>query len=293
MTFAVTDDGVRLHYEEVGTGTPMVFVHEFGGDHRSWEPQLRHFARRHRCVTFGARGYPPSDVPASVAAYSQRRAVQDIVAIMDAAGIDRAHVVGLSMGGFAALHFGLDHADRARSIVVAGAGYGAEKQFESYFRDVSAEVARQFETQGSATFAKTYSLGASRVQFQNKDPRGWQEFATQLGEHSALGSANTMRGVQMLRPSIYDLEDRLRDMPVPTLVMVGDEDDHCLQPGIFLKKTIPACGLLVLPKTGHTINLEEPELFNRFVGDFIALVEAGRWSPRDARAVAAQIMKTS
>lgn len=293
MTFAVTDDGVRLHYEEVGTGTPMVFVHEFGGDHRSWEPQLRHFARRHRCVTFGARGYPPSDVPASVAAYSQRRAVQDIVAIMDAAGIDRAHVVGLSMGGFAALHFGLDHAGRARSIVVAGAGYGAEKQFESYFRDVSAEVARQFETQGSATFAKTYSLGASRVQFQNKDPRGWQEFATQLGEHSALGSANTMRGVQMLRPSIYDLEDRLRDMPVPTLVMVGDEDDHCLQPGIFLKKTIPACGLLVLPKTGHTINLEEPELFNRFVGDFIALVEAGRWSPRDARAVAAQIMKTS
>lgn len=293
MTFAVTDDGVHLHYEEVGTGTPMVFVHEFGGDHRSWEPQLRHFARRHRCVTFGARGYPPSDVPESVAAYSQRRAVQDIVAIMDAAGIDRAHVVGLSMGGFAALHFGLDHADRARSIVVAGAGYGAEKQFESYFRDVSAEVARQFETQGSATFAKTYSLGASRVQFQNKDPRGWQEFATQLGEHSALGSANTMRGVQMLRPSIYDLEDRLRNMPVPTLVMVGDEDDHCLQPGIFLKKTIPACGLLVLPKTGHTINLEEPELFNRFVGDFIALVEAGRWSPRDARAVAAQIMKTS
>jgi pimeloyl-ACP methyl ester carboxylesterase len=293
VTFAVTDDGVRLHYEEVGTGTPIVFVHEFGGDHRSWEPQLRHFARRHRCVTFGARGYPPSDVPESVAAYSQRRAVQDIVAIMDAAGIDRAHVVGLSMGGFAALHFGLDHADRARSIVVAGAGYGAEKQFERYFRDVSAEVARQFETQGSATFAKTYSLGASRVQFQNKDPRGWQEFATQLGEHSALGSANTMRGVQMLRPSIYDLEDRLRNMPVPTLVMVGDEDDHCLQPGIFLKKTIPACGLLVLPKTGHTINLEEPELFNRFVGDFIALVEAGRWSPRDARAVAAQIMKTS
>ncbi len=293
MTFAVTDDRVRLHYEEAGSGTPIVFVHEFGGDHRSWEPQLRHFSRRHRCVTFGARGYPPSDVPEAVTAYSQERAVQDIVTVMDAAGIDRAHVVGLSMGGFAALHFGLDHAARAWSIVVAGAGYGAEKEFETYFRDVSAEVARQFETQGSATFAKTYSLGASRVQFQNKDPRGWQEFATQLGEHSAVGSANTMRGVQMLRPSIYDLEDRLRTMQVPTLVVAGDEDDHCLQPGIFMKKTIPACGLVVLPKTGHTVNLEEPEHFNRFVGDFIGLVEAGRWLPRDPRAVSGQIMKTS
>jgi len=292
VAYATTDDGVRLHYEEAGSGTPIVFVHEFGGDHRSWEPQLRHFARRHRCVTFAARGYPPSDVPESVDAYSQTRAVQDIVAVMDAAGIDRAHVVGLSMGGFAALHFGLDARERARSIVVAGAGYGAEKQYETYFRDVSAEVARQFETQGSEQFAKTYSLGASRVQFQNKDPRGWQEFAIQLGEHSARGSANTMRGVQMRRPSLYDLEPRLRAMQVPTLVIVGDEDDHCLQPGIFLKKVIPACGLLVVPKSGHTINLEEPEHFNRFVGDFIALVEVGRWTPRDPRATPAQIMKT-
>jgi len=293
MTLAVTDDGVRLHYEEAGSGTPIVFVHEFGGDHRSWEPQLRQLARRHRCVTFAARGYPPSDVPESVEAYSQARAVADVVAVMDAAGIDRAHVVGLSMGGFAALHLALAHPDRARSIVVAGTGYGAEKAFEAYFRDVSAEVARQFETQGSETFARTYALGPSRVQFQNKDPRGWLEFATQLGEHSARGAANTMRGVQMRRPSLYDLEPRLCTLDVPTLVMTGDEDDHCLQPALYLKKTIPRCGLVVLPKSGHTLNLEEPELFNRFVADFIAQVDAGRWPARDPRAVAAQIMKTS
>jgi pimeloyl-ACP methyl ester carboxylesterase len=293
MAVAVTDDGVRLHYEEAGSGTPIVFVHEFGGDHRSWEPQLRQLARRHRCVTFAARGYPPSDVPESVDAYSQARAVADIVAVMDAAGIDRAHVVGLSMGGFAALHLALEHPDRARSIVVAGTGYGAEKTFEAYFRDVSAEVARQFETQGSETFARTYALGPSRVQFQNKDPRGWLEFATQLGEHSARGAANTMRGVQMRRPSLYDLEARLRTLDVPTLVMTGDEDDHCLQPALYLKKTIPRCGLVVLPQSGHTLNLEEPELFNRFVADFVAQVDAGRWPARDPRAVAAQIMKTA
>ena len=293
MHHAMTDDGVRLHYEEAGTGTPIVFVHEFGGSHRSWEPQMRFFSRRHRSIAFAARGYPPSDVPEDVEKYSQLRAVHDIVAVMDAAGVDRAHVVGLSMGGFAALHLGLEFPQRARSLVVAGAGYGAEKQFEDYFRTVSLEVANQFEKQGSKQFAKTYSLGASRVQFQNKDPRGWREFADILAQHSAAGAANTMRGVQARRPSIYDLEARLKAMIVPTLVMVGDEDDHCLQPGIFMKRVIPACGLLVLPKTGHTLNLEEPDLFNRFVDDFLMLVEAGHWEPRDPRAIPAQIMKTA
>jgi pimeloyl-ACP methyl ester carboxylesterase len=292
MSYAQGQGGVRLYYEEAGEGSPVVFVHEFGGSYKSWEPQLRALARRHRCITFSARGYPPSDVPENVDAYSQALAVADIAAVMDAAGVERAHVVGLSMGGVAALHFGLDFPGRARSLVVAGAGYGAEKEYEGYFRAVSLEVATQFESQGSEQFAKTYSLGASRVQFQNKDPRGWREFAHLLGQHSSVGAANTMRGVQARRPSIYDLEDRLRAMPVPVLVVVGDEDDHCLQPGIFMKKTIPACGLLVLPKTGHTLNLEEPEHFNRFVGDFIVQVEAGRWLPRDPRATPAQIMKT-
>jgi pimeloyl-ACP methyl ester carboxylesterase len=293
VTSATTPDGVRLHVESVGNGTPIVFVHEFGGDHRSWEPQLRFFARRHRCITFAARGYSPSDVPADVERYSQALAADDIAAAMDALDLPKAHIVGLSMGGFATLHFGLRHAARALSLTIAGAGYGAEKEHEDYFRKVSLEVARQFELQGAKEFAKTYSLGASRVQFQNKDPRGWQEFATWLGEHDALGSANTMRGVQARRPSIYDLEADIRVMPVPSLVVVGDEDDHCLQPGIFLKKTLPACGLAVMPKTGHTLNLEEPAAFNALLAEFIAQVEAGQWLPRDPRAISSQIMKTS
>ncbi len=293
MSWAQTTDNIRLHYEEAGSGTPIVFVHEFGGDWRSWEPQMRYFSRRHHCVTFSARGFAPSDIPANVSAYSQRQAVHDILSVMDAAKIERAHIVGLSMGGFATLHFGLVAPERALSLTVAGAGYGAEKQNEEYFRGLSREVAKQFETLGSETFAKTYSLGASRVQYQNKDPRGWQEFATQLGEHDSLGCANTMRGVQAERPSIYDLEAELKQMMVPTLIMVGDEDDHCLQPGIFMKKTIPASGLIVMPKTGHTLNLEEPERFNRDVAEFIDTVEAGRWLVRDPRALGSEIMKTS
>lgn len=292
MAFALAADGVRLFWEEAGSGTPIIFVHEFGGNHWSWEPQLSFFARRHRCVTFAARGFAPSDIPLDVAAYSQAQAADDIIAVLDAAGIAKAHVVGLSMGGFAALHAGLRHPERVLSVTAAGAGYGAEKAHEAYFRGISEQVAANFETRGAAAFAPTYAEGASRVQFQDKDPRGWALFAERLAQHSAPGAANTMRGVQMRRPSLYDLEDQFRTMALPLLVMVGDEDDHCLQPGLFLKRTVPASGLAVFPKSGHTLNLEEPALFNHLLAEFIAQVEAGRWLPRDHRADPAQVMRT-
>ena len=292
MASATASDGVRLFYDEAGTGTPIIFVHEFGGSHWSWEPQLNFFARRHRCITFAARGYPPSDVPQNVESYSQARAADDIIDVLGAAGIDKAHVVGLSMGGFAALHAGLRHPARVHSVVAAGAGYGAEKAHEDYFKGISEQVAKNFQERGAKDFAPVYAEGASRVQFQDKDPRGWKLFADRLGQHHALGAANTMRGVQMRRPSLYDLEAQLRTMQVPLLVMVGDEDDHCIQPGLFLKRTVPRCGIAMFPKSGHTLNLEEPELFNHLLGEFIAQVEAGRWGQRDPRANPAQIMRT-
>jgi pimeloyl-ACP methyl ester carboxylesterase len=292
MSFAKTSDGVRLFYESAGSGTPIIFVHEFGGSHWSWEPQLNFFARRHRCITFAARGYPPSDIPESVEAYSQGRAADDIVDVLSAAGIDRAHVVGLSMGGFASLHAALRHPRRVLSVVAAGTGYGAEKAHEAYFKGVSAQVANNFWERGAESFAPIYAEGASRVQFQEKDPRGWRLFADRLARHDSRGAANTMRGVQMRRPSLYDLEAEFRALKTPVLVMVGDEDDHCIQPGLFLKRTIARSGLAVLPKSGHTLNLEEPELFNRLLSEFIAQVEAGRWGPRDPRANSAQVMRT-
>jgi pimeloyl-ACP methyl ester carboxylesterase len=292
MSFAKTSDGINLFYERAGSGTAVIFVHEFGGSHWSWEPQLNFFTRRHQCFTFAARGYPPSDIPEAVDAYSQARAADDIIDVLNAAGIDKAHIVGLSMGGFASLHAALRHPARVLSVVAAGAGYGAEKRHEAYFKGVSAQVAENFEKRGAKDFAPVYAEGASRVQFQEKDPRGWRLFADRLAQHDARGAANTMRGVQMRRPSLYDLEAEFRAMQTPVLVMVGDEDDHCLQPGLFLKRTISRSGLAVFPKTGHTLNLEEPELFNRHVADFIAQVEAGRWAPRDPRADPAQVMRT-
>ncbi|MGH7063653.1 MAG: alpha/beta fold hydrolase, partial [Stellaceae bacterium] len=263
-----TDDGVGLYYEETGSGTPIVFVHEFADDHRGYEGQLRYFGRRYRTVAFNARGYPPSDVPDAPERYSQHRARDDIRAVLDALAIEKAHIVGISMGGFATLHFGLAYPARALSLVVAGCGYGAEPGKRQQFHDETAKTIALIEGRGMGEASKTYAQGPSRVQFQNKDPRGWTEFAAHLAEHSTKGSALTMRGVQALRPSLWELTDGMRRLEVPTLVMTGDEDDPCLEPGLLMKRTIPSAALVVFPNTGHALNLEEPDLFNRSLDEF-------------------------
>lgn len=289
MPNAATDDGVKLYFEETGDGTPVLFVHEFAGDYRSWEPQVRELSRRYRCITYNARGYPPSDVPDEPERYSQARAVEDIRCVLDHLGIERAHIVGLSMGGFATLHFGLTHPGRARSLLIAGCGYGAERDQRERFRAEATVIAERLEREGMGAFARQYALGPTRVQFQNKDPRGWQEFADQLAEHSSRGSALTQLGVQRERPSVFDLEEEMKRLTVPTLIVTGDEDHPCLLPNVFMKRTIPSAGLLVIPNAGHAINLEEPAAFNRALADFLAYVDADKWPVRDPRTVTESI----
>jgi pimeloyl-ACP methyl ester carboxylesterase len=290
MPQLTTDDGVKLFYEEVGRGIPIIFVHEFAGDYRSYELQMRHFGQRYRCIAYNARGYPPSDVPEDGERYSQERARDDIRAVLDALDIDKAHIVGLSMGGFAALHFGFTYPDRARSLVVAGCGYGAAPDQRAQFAAEAEASASQFEQQGMTKAALAYALGPTRVQFQNKDPRGWQEFADLLKQHSTEGSAATLRGVQKRRPSLFDLVDKMKAIAVPTLVMTGDEDWPCLEPGLLMKRTIPTAALVVMPNCGHAINLEEPAVFNQHLADFFHSVELGAWRERDPRAMTSTIL---
>ncbi len=285
MPHLTTDDGVKLYYEETGAGLPIVFVHEFAGDHRSWEPQVRYFSRRYRCITYNARGYPPSDVPKEWQRYSQERARDDIRAVMDALKVDKAHVVGLSMGGFATVHFGMGYPERALSLIIAGCGYGAAAADRQKFIGDSETSAKRFEERPMEEAAETYAMNPSRVRLLNKDPRGFAEFLIQMKQHSNIGSANTLRGVQMRRPSLYDLIDKLKAIPNPALIMTGDEDWLCLEPGLLMKKAIPNAGLLVMPNAGHAINLEEPALFNQQVDDFFHAVEAGKWPKRDPRAM--------
>ena len=272
-------NGVTLYYEVTGDGPPIVFCHEFAGDYRSWRPQVEAFSGANRCITYSHRGYPPSNVPEDIDAYTQELLVDDLRGLLDHLGIERAHIVGLSMGGNVALNFALTHPERCLTAVVAGCGSGTvgREQFE---RD-NDRVVGYLRTHGMAAFAEMYAEGAARVTFKRKDLAGWNLFRRQLAEHSATGSAFAMAGVIRRRPTIFALKERLNQLTVPTLLVVGDEDEPCIEPGIFMKREIATSGLVILPQSGHTINLEEPERFNQAVGDFHAAVAAGQWATRE------------
>lgn len=285
MPVATTDDDVRIHYEDTGSGDVIVFLHEFAGDQRSWEPQVRHFARSYRCLVPAARGFPPSDVPVDPTAYSQDRSVADVLTVLDHAGVERAFVVGNSMGGFGALHFAMQHPGRTRGAVVAGCGYGAHPDKEEGFRAESEKVAVAFEQEGAEDMSRWYGYGPARVQYEAKDPRGHAEHVRVLAEHDPVGAANTMRGVQKGRPSLYAMTDQLAACEPPILVVAGDEDNGVLETDLMLKRTLPRCGLAILPRSGHVTNLEEPALFNLHIERFLNAVEHDKWGPRDPRSL--------
>src|SRR5580692_4930825 len=272
-------DGTSLYYEEAGTGTPVVFVHEFAGDYRTWEPQMRAFSRQHRCVTYSQRGYPPSDVPSEPARYGQDIARDDVVALMDALAIKKAHVVGHSMGAYTALHVGIKHPQRCMSVTAAGCGWGSlpDPVARANMRKLAAETAKMFTEKGMVAAASIYGDAPSRNTQKYKDPRGYADFIRMLSEHSAQGHMLTMSMLQARRPTLWDMQADLKRFSVPLLVIVGDEDDTCIEGSVFLKATVPTAGLLVVPRSGHNITSEEPAIMNAALADFFAAAEAGRW----------------
>ena len=278
-------NGIQIHYETSGEGAPIVFVHEFAADLRSWEDQVRYFNRRYQTITYNARGFPPTEVPEEVSAYSQGHAVNDLADLIRGLNLAPAHIVGLSMGGFASLHLGLRYPELARSCVVAGCGYGSDMSQRDKFQSEAQEVARRFLEDGLEKFGPTYTAGPTRVQLERKDPIAYERFQREFVERSALGAANTMRGLQALRPSVYELEESMKKCKVPMLILTGDEDEPCLEPALFMKRTISTAALITFPNAGHLINLEEPAMFNRVVLEFITEVDAGRWPTRDPRSI--------
>lgn len=267
-------DGVRLYYEETGEGYPILFIHEYAGDYLSWEPQLRYFSRRYRCIAYNARGYPPSEVPEPADAYGQDHATDDAYRVLAHLGIERAHIVGLSMGGFATVHFGMRYAKAARSLVVGGCGYGSAPEDHGTFADWAGATADRIEAIGMAEFGPDYFTHAARETLRRKVAREFDESLKRFREHSTHGAAMTMRHLQGERPSLWDFEDRLGALPMPVLIVNGDVDDMCHKTGVYLKRTIPDSGHWMLPDTGHAINLEEPELFNQGLERFFTAAEA-------------------
>jgi proline iminopeptidase len=248
---------------------------------------MRYFSRGHRCIAYSARGYTPSDVPPSHEVYTYEYFYMDALAVLDHLKIEMAHLVGLSMGSYSSLQIGLNAPHRALSMTLAGVGAGSNLERIENFRSECRATAEQFETQGSVEVARVTREAPGRIPFLVKDPRGHADFYASLASHDAKGSANTMRSFQGKRPSIYTMTEAIRKVPTPALIICGDEDDNCVEPSLFLKKHLPAAGLTFFPKSGHVLNLEEPALFNEMVERFIALVEAGRWLPRDPRSIGA------
>ena len=272
--------GARLYFEECGYGYPIIFAHEFASDMRGWESQLRHFSRGYRCIAFNARGYPPSDIPENAVSYGWELAVDDIAAVMQGLGIERAHVVGSSMGGYAALQLGWRYPGKVSAIVAAGVGAGSHPAHRDAWLRETSVLARVFSEHGMTAMAERMARGPARIQLKYKDPKGWQEFVVRLRQYSPQGMAKTMARCQALRPSVHDLRDQLSGMTLPVLLAVGDEDVRCLEPNLMLKSTLPNAGLWICPNTGHAINLEEPAAFNAQVESFLSAVECGSWRRR-------------
>jgi pimeloyl-ACP methyl ester carboxylesterase len=286
MAFA-NAPGARLHYESTGSGTPIVFVHETCADLRSWESQVRWFSRRHRCITYNARGYAPSERGAHPESHDHLRLAEDIGAVMDAAGVDKAFVVGHSMGAYVAAHFAVAHPQRLLGLVLCGLGSGSDDP--QVFKAGSLAMAATLRQQGMAPFVEQMSRAGTRIQYQSKDPRGFAEFLQHLREMDPQSLANVLEHCHSRRPPIYELEPQLGRLKVPTLIAVGDEDTPCLEPALFLKRTITSAGMWICPRTGHAVNLEEPAQFNAELQSFIQAVQQGRWGERDPRSSGIQV----
>lgn len=289
MTDVITSDGVRLYAEATGSGLPVLFIHEFAADHRTWSRQVDALSGTFRCITYASRGYPPSDVPPERERYDYLRQADDAIDVLDAFGIARAHVVGLSMGGFCALQLGIRYPERVSSLLVASAGTGSSPRDRAAFLAETEQMAAAFRADGMAAVSAKLAMGPNRIQLRRKNRQVWDEFAGQLAEHSAEGMALTVAGIQHTRPSLYDITDQLAGITTPTLVVNGDEDEACLESGLLLKRTVPTAGLAVVPNSGHPLNLEEPELFNDLIRTLAGAAEAGTWPTRNPRSLSASM----
>ena len=275
MPQAKAADGTSLYYESHGSGPAIIFVHELAGTCHSFDRQVAALKGKYRCITFNARGYPPSDVPSAAAFYSQDIAASDIGAVLDAAGEKDAHVLGVSMGSAAALQFTIAHPNRVRSAILCSIGSGSDAKPDEYVANMEAMAAR-VEKNGMEQIRQNFTSSPARQKLKEKSPAEYQKFLDDLERFSVQGLTNTMRGVQKRRPPLYAHKDQIAALRVPALVVLGGIDQGCEKPSHFLAETLPGARLEILPNTGHGVNIEEPDRVNRMVAEFVGAVEARR-----------------
>ena len=277
MPSLVSADGTSLYYEDTGSGDAILFIHEFAGNHRTWGKQVAALSDRYRCMSYSARGYPPSDVPEGDDSYGQDKAVADAVAVLDTLGIDKAHIVGHSMGAYTALHVGIRHPQRCLSVAALGCGWGSHPDERETARGLCEDIAKMFREEPIADSAAKYARFPMRHTFEAKNPDGFAAFEKILAGLSPEGAALTMLNLQRDRPTLWDMEAELKKFEPPLLVLVGDEDHPCLDGSLFLKRTVPTAALQIVPRTGHTITMEEPDIVNDALRHYFTAATDGTW----------------
>jgi pimeloyl-ACP methyl ester carboxylesterase len=256
-----TRDGCELDAREWGQGAPVIFVHELLGNGATFAPVIDRLKSRFRCITYNARGYPPSQVPAfSEQRYSQTTACDDLLAVMDQLGLQRAHLVGVSMGAACCLQLAIAAPQRVQSMVLASIGAGSDATPEAQAARIEG-MAAQFDGADMAALLRDFATRPNRRTLIDNQPESWRLFEREFMKLSGQGIAHTLRGVQKRRAPIYALEPALRELRVPALVVLGSEDAPCRKPCEFLARTLPAARLEVIEGSGHTPNLEQPERF--------------------------------
>jgi pimeloyl-ACP methyl ester carboxylesterase len=274
-------NGFEMAVEEHGSGYPLVFSHDYGSNHRTWDEQISRFAREYRCITYSSRGFPPSEIPEDVQSYSSDLVIDDLLALLDALDIERAHLVGVSAGSNIVLQAAMKCPERCSAVVVGSAGTGSIDR-EAFLEHIGglgklARLGKMDEV------AQRFSEGPFLRDFKIKNECGWQQFRDRMAELSALGWANAVDGVLLKRPVVADLADGFRSCKTPALIMAGDNDATCVEPAHFMHERLSNSALAIVPRSGHFLHLEEPELFNTLVAAFLRRVESGNWDDREAR----------
>jgi len=249
-------NGTRLHVTDHGAGHAVLFLHGMGCDGTDWQPQVDAFADRHRCITVDHRGHGRSD-RAVGAGYAIAGLADDARAVLDRLDVDRAHVVGLSMGGMIAQQLALDAPDRVCTLTLLdtfcrpgplGDGMGA--------------MADQVEAGGLGALAGGFRAMVFAAATQATKPELLERFDAQFAGNTPASLAADMRAIGAL-----DLHDRLGGITVPTVVICGAEDNLTPRPmAEELAAAIPGAVLEMVPDAGHFSNLENPDVVNRVLG---------------------------
>lgn len=265
-------DGTKIYFEDTGTGAAIVFVHEFGGDHRSWHRQVPELSRQFRCVTFSARGFLPSAVPPQRDKYGQEQSTGDLLALMDHLDLTSAHIVGTSMGSFTSLDFALNHPDRVISLTLVGNSSGprdaAEQQ--NYRKTWIGDETRLRNVRGGEGAVAVLENDPAYQSFRKNHPEDWAIYAENLRGQSTEGAVHVLSTLHWNRRSLFDDASRLRALNNPVMLVTGDDDYYLVgETNHFLQATLSNVTWHRFPATGHLVNIEQAPQFNRLLSNFV------------------------